>query len=162
MAVRLTFPSKVRRFGREERGTQLVEVAVVLPLLLVLFGTVAEFGRYFYTYATLAKATRSAARYLSTVEDTSAEDARARNLVVYGDADGAGDPLLKGLTTGNVSVTRQGATPTSAGTVTVKINGYVFSPVFDLGALVGSKTVSLKVAVAPATTMRYLRTQPFL
>lgn len=162
MGAHLRLTHRACRFGREERGTQMVELAIVLPVLLVLFATVGEFGRYFYTYTTLAKATRSAARYLSTVKDTSGEDARAKNLVVYGDLDGDGDPLLSGLTTSNVNITRQGATPTSAGTVTVKINGYVFSPIFDLGALVGSRNVSLRVAVSPATTMRYLMTQPFM
>ncbi|MDT5295965.1 MAG: hypothetical protein QOJ76_2845 [Acidobacteriota bacterium] len=161
MRVRLRVQTKVCRFGREERGTQLVELAIVLPLLVVLFASVAEFGRYLYTYTTLAKATRSGARYLATAQDTADEDARTKNLVVYGNFGGTGDPLLDGLTTGNVSVTRQAATPTSGGTVKVKIDGYVFRPLFDLGALTGRKDFSLRVSVAPATTMRYLLTQPF-
>jgi Flp pilus assembly protein TadG len=53
-------------FCRSERGTQLVELALVLPVLLALFAATAEFGRYFYNYATLAKATRAGARYLAT------------------------------------------------------------------------------------------------
>ena len=33
------------RFRRSEAGVQLVEVAIVIPVLLMLFGAVAEFGR---------------------------------------------------------------------------------------------------------------------
>ena len=54
------------RFRRSEAGVQLVEVAIVIPVLLMLFGAVAEFGRYFYEYTTLAKAARVGARYMST------------------------------------------------------------------------------------------------
>ena len=36
------------RFRSDERGVQLVEVALVIPLMLLLFGAVAEFGRYFF------------------------------------------------------------------------------------------------------------------
>ena len=53
-------------FARDERGVQLVEVAIVIPILLMLFAAVAEFGRYFYEYTTLAKAARVGARYLAT------------------------------------------------------------------------------------------------
>jgi hypothetical protein len=45
---------RLRRFTACEAGTQLAELAVVLPVLLVLFGATAEFGRFFYTYNTLS------------------------------------------------------------------------------------------------------------
>ena len=50
----------------DERGTQLVELSLVVPVMILLFGAVAEFGRFFYTYATLAKAARAASRYAIT------------------------------------------------------------------------------------------------
>ena len=49
------------RFRSDERGVQLVEVALVIPVMLLLFGAVAEFGRYFYEYTTAAKAVRNIA-----------------------------------------------------------------------------------------------------
>ena len=58
----------VRRFLRREHGTQLVELAIALPLMLVLLGGIAEFGRLFYTYSTLTNAVRAGARHASKWE----------------------------------------------------------------------------------------------
>jgi Flp pilus assembly protein TadG len=44
----------LNRFRRDEQGIQLLETAIVIPILLVMFAGVAEFGRYFYEYNTLA------------------------------------------------------------------------------------------------------------
>ena len=37
---------KISSFKRDERGVQLVELAIVLPVLVLLFAAAAEFGRY--------------------------------------------------------------------------------------------------------------------
>jgi Flp pilus assembly protein TadG len=47
---------------RSERGQSLVELALVLPLLLLLFGGIVDLGRVFYTYIGLTNATREGAR----------------------------------------------------------------------------------------------------
>lgn len=147
-----TFRRRLRRLLPCEAGTQLAELAIVLPVLLVLFGATAEFGRFFYTYATLAKATRSAARYL-TVSNQST-DAGAQNLVVYGNADGAGSPALPGLAATHVDIVREGPAGFPE-KVTVGISGYKYQPIFDLGKLTGSD-FTLKIDVKPSTTMRYM------
>jgi len=146
------------RFARAEQGTQLVELAVVLPVLLVLFGAVAEFGRFFYTYETLSKATRAGARYLSTEPTTGSSDDAARNLVVYGNTAGTGSPVVDGLGATHVAVTREGGSPALPARVTVRIDGFVYQPFFDLGKMIGAKSVSLNVEVRPSTTMRLLST----
>ena len=79
---------RLRRFKACEAGTQLAELAVVLPVLLLLFATTAEFGRFFYTYNTLAKSTRAGARYLTA--SNKATDGMAKSLVVYGTTYGRG------------------------------------------------------------------------
>src|ERR687886_1177399 len=109
---------KLSRFAREESGVQLVELAIVLPIFLMLFGAAAEYGRYFYEYTTLDKATRAASRYLATAAVNNTEDTRAKNLVVYGNTAGTGTPIVSGLTTANVVITRSGGTPTLPQTVT--------------------------------------------
>src|SRR5262245_53788543 len=95
------------RWPRNESGAQLVELAIVLPIFLLLLVAAAEFGLYFYTYNTLAKATRVGARYLTAKVYTDTEKTKARNLVVCGSFNtcSTGSEIIKGLTTGNVAIT---------------------------------------------------------
>lgn len=150
----------LQRFRRDERGVQLVEAAIVLPIFLVLFAATAEFGRYFYEYTTLAKASRSGARYLSTSEVGTVGDTAAKNIIVFGNPAGTGSPLLPNLATSHVTIIREGGVPLLPERVTVKIVGYQHEPIFDLGALTGISGLSTNVSVQPSVTMRYLLTQP--
>ena len=150
----------LNRFARDERGTQLIELAIVLPIFLFVFGAAAEYGRYFYEYTTLDKAARAGSRYLATAPVNGGEDAKARNIVVYGNAAGTGTPVVKGLTTAHVVITRQGGAASVPQTVQVQIVGYKYRPVFDLGALIKVNSLSLNIDVKPSVTMRYLLTQP--
>ena len=143
---------RLRQFKACEAGTQLAELAVVLPIMLVLFAATAEFGRFFYTYNTLAKSTRAGARYLTA--SNKATDDEAKLLVVNGTVGDGASPILSGLSTGNVQITREGPTGFPQ-TVKVEISGYQYEPIFDLGKLMG-KSFSLNVDVSPSTTMRYI------
>ncbi|MGN6702141.1 MAG: TadE/TadG family type IV pilus assembly protein [Burkholderiaceae bacterium] len=114
-----------------QQGVALIELALILPLLVMLTFLTTEFGRALYQYNTLVKAARDGVRYLS-IQTPSTHVAEAKNLVVYGSpapATGA-TPLLPGLTTDNVSLTWQlaGSDPLM-NTVTVKISNYVFRPI---------------------------------
>lgn len=150
----------LQRFRRDERGIQLVEVAIVVPILLILFGATAEFGRFFYEYTTLTKAVRGATRYLTVNPVGTAADGVAKNMVVFGNPTGTGTPLLPGLSTSNVEIVREGGVPLLPQRVTVKIVDYKHDPIFDLGALTKSVGLSLNIDVKPSVTMRYLLTQP--
>jgi len=152
------------RFRHNEDGIQLVEVAIVIPILLMMFGAVAEFGRYFYEYTTLAKAARVGARYMSTktVKKTQADWVLAtKRLVVYGNTAGTGTPIMPGLAVENIDVKLEGGTyePPSTGvpaTVTVTIINYSHQPIFDLGKLTKISGLSTNVAVKPSVTMHYM------
>ena len=151
------------RFRRDERGVQLVEIAIVIPILLMMFGAVAEFGRYFYEYTTLAKAARVGGRFMAAKPLFSATtnwQLAAKRLVVYGNTTGTGSPVLPGLDVANVDLIFEGGTyEDGAGvpaTVTVKIVNYKHDPVFDLGKLTKVKSLSTNVDVKPSITMRYL------
>ena len=95
MKTRLIKMRGLKGFRRDERGAQLIELAIVLPLFLVMFAATAEFGRFFYEYTTLAKATRAGTRYLITAPSTGKSDTEARNIVVYGNPAGTGTPIVK-------------------------------------------------------------------
>jgi Flp pilus assembly protein TadG len=135
-----------------ERGSQLVELAIIMPLVLVLLGATAEFGRFFYTYSTLLKGTRAASRFLVS-QPVGMSDTAAKNLVVYGNTAGTGAPVASNLTTAHVVIT-----PNKAGakTQTVEIQNYIYQPIFDLGKLARSSTLSLRVNVGAKSTMRQL------
>lgn len=151
---------RVRRLVKNESGVQLVELAIVIPIFVLLFAAVAEFGRYFYEYTTMAKSSRAAVRYLATAAVNNAEDTKAKNIAVYGNPDGTGSPLISGLTTGNIVITRQGGVPVLPQTVRVEISGFQHQPIFDLGAITKIDALSLNIDVKPSVTMRYLLTQP--
>jgi hypothetical protein len=53
-----------RRFG--ERGANLVEAAIIMPLLLLLTFSIVEFGALFYVYLTLQNGVSQATRYAIT------------------------------------------------------------------------------------------------
>ncbi|ANA34079.1 hypothetical protein R82526_01139 [Ralstonia mannitolilytica] len=132
---------------RRQQGVALVELAITLSLLLAITFGITEFGRAIYTYNTLAKAARDAARYLSTQAAGNASAYNtAQNLVVYGTPTvGASQPtLVPGLKTSMVAICdasnascpsniAQGTNP-AINTVTVTISGYTFNPVIDLMA----------------------------
>lgn len=152
----------LNRFHLDERGVQLIETAIVVPILLLLFAGVAEFGRYFYEYTTAAKAARVGARYLAAKAANGPNDwqTNAKNIVVYGNVAGTGSPILTGLSTNNVTITYEGGTPGVPELVKVSITGFKHDPIFDLGALLKNDALSLDVDVKPSVTMKYLLTQP--
>ena len=143
--------------ARSERGSQLVELAMVLPIMLMMLASIAEFGNFFYTYTTLSKATRGGARYLVSKPFSAAEQSKAASLAVYGDANAncLGTPILAGLTCANVSVSTAGGAAGYPDRVSMKVVNYTYQPLFDLGKLT-NKTITLKVPVSPSTTMKYL------
>ena len=101
----------LKRLRRDEQGVQLAELTIALPVFLLLFGATAEFGRYFYEYSTLAKASRVGARYMSTAALRLDQELATKNIIIYGNSAGTGDPILSGLTRENVSITYDGGHP---------------------------------------------------
>ena len=50
---------------RSERGAELVEFALVMPLLLILIGGITDFARLFFSYEIVTNAAREGARLAS-------------------------------------------------------------------------------------------------
>ena len=157
------------RLINDERGSSIVELAIVFPILLILFVGVAELGRLFYTYTTLAKATKMGARFLTTEKDAESTDAdtitavkaRAARLVVCGYEDSCANrpALLPNLTTSNVLVTLPNTTPGFIGPrfVKVEITGYTFQPlVFNVAGATKSTSSTFYFPLEPSTRMRYM------
>jgi hypothetical protein len=155
--------SWMNRFRRDEQGVQLLELAIVLPIMLLLFAGLAEFGRYFYEYSTLAKGARVGARYLAAKSASSTTkdwEGNAKNLVVFGNTAGTGAAILPGLGVDNVDVQYIGGTAGVPERVKVSIVNFPHESLFDIGAFLHNPDLSLNVDVKPSVTMRYLLTTP--
>ena len=154
---------------RREDGGALAELAILVPFLVIMLAAVSELGRFFQQYTTLAKATRTASRYLSNHKLDATELGRARSLVVCGKlaCTGADAPLLPGLTAGNVCIESTGSPKVTSVTVRIpRTNSdctgadaavpYTFSPIFKVDALLNNSSLSLALPLAPSTTMYYM------
>lgn len=112
---------------RRQRGVAAVELALVLPLLLLLSFITTEFGRAVYHYGVLTKSVRQAVRHLSTTAPGEGV-ATARNLVIYGNTQGSGEPVLPGLGLAQVPdpVWQSVGEAPPLAVVTVRVTGYRF------------------------------------
>ena len=88
---------------RQARGLAAVEFVIVAPFMLFLMLAGAELGRAFVQYQTLSYLVRHSARYVSensingttgVVSISTQTITRARNLAVYGNIQGTGQPRL--------------------------------------------------------------------
>lgn len=120
------------RFVRRlQGGVAAVELALVLPVLLLLTFTTTEFGRAIYQYGVLTHSVRQAARFLSTQAPGQGVET-ARKLVIYGNPEGTGAPRLSGLSAAQVpdpTWVYLGAAPPIE-VVTVRVTGYRFQSMF--------------------------------
>lgn len=157
-----------------QRGAAAIEFAFILPLLLLIFTGMIEFGRAMWHYDALAKGARDAARYLSTVPTTDLDSAASlTNLctsvptpaycIVANAASRAG---VAGLTPASditiacaPTACDSALSPADVTTVTVDINypfvigGWI--PVF--GPSPADAPSVITTALAPHVTMRYMR-----
>jgi Flp pilus assembly protein TadG len=119
--------------SRRERGQEIVELALVAPLLVLLLAGGIEFGRALYTYNILAKSVRNTARFLSASQMSltgtipAGYVTKAKTLALYGNLSGTGSKIVPDLAANQISVTASGASPYY---VTVTAN-YPYSPVFS-------------------------------
>jgi Flp pilus assembly protein TadG len=141
----MTAPSSARHY---RRGSALVEFALSFALLFIVFAGVFRFGYIYYVYNNLESAVRSGARYASLRVYDSATSAPSagylaavRNMVIYGDPGGAGEPAAPGLTSEKVfvSVTMDRNVPQK---VTVAVTG------LTIDAVVASITLNGKPKAA--------------
>jgi Flp pilus assembly protein TadG len=167
---------RISRIVRRQDGSSTIELAIVFPILLILFVGTAELGRLFYTYTSLAKATTVGARYLSisrnvktgTATEIALEKTTAKNLVVYGCKDrtvapcSTAPPIVLGLSTANVNICDNFSVPCNpvlpAGTVKyfrVEITNYNYAAgVWNLATMTGRATSTFYFALKPGTEMR--------
>lgn len=128
---------------RSQSGNALIEFAVSLALLAVMFAGIFEIGYSFYTYAALENAVRAGARYaaMQSGADPAHMAKAVRNMVVYGDpaAPDHAKPLVSGLTTDHVDFID------APGARTVALRDFQLDAVFLKFRLDGRPTVTFPV-----------------
>lgn len=70
MAIPLIPTQRLRRFVRADEGAALVEFAIVLPMMLLVFAVIIEGSRVMLSYQATISGVRDATRYLSRVVPT--------------------------------------------------------------------------------------------
>lgn len=117
---------RITNFKQEEKGSTLVEYAIGASVFLMAVFAVLEFGRALWAHNALTDAARQGARYAVLHTSAGAEDTNIKNLVVYGKTTGGTKPIVPGLSTANVQITRSADFSVNSGTATVKITNYNF------------------------------------
>ena len=144
-------------------GGAIIEFALILTLLVSIVAGIVEFGRTFWYYDALSKATRNAARGLA-VSNPATIATSAVGAAKTAVSNAAASARVPSFSVANVSVTCLDASMNTAtctnGTapagVRVAITGYSVFLGSTIPFLVGANT-TYSVNLAPATTMRYTR-----
>jgi Flp pilus assembly protein TadG len=96
---------------RDERGSAILEMSIILPVIFALMAGGVDFSMAFSTHATIGKSARAAGRYLASLPSASAcsswAETNAQNIAVYGKiapVSGVDNPLIGGWTPGQVSI----------------------------------------------------------
>lgn len=162
--------TKLTKWGRSERGAAAVEFALVLPILLLVVAGAVEYGRAFWYYDGLSKATRDAARYLTMVacysgEEESVCNARLVNMVGFAETmvtTAATEAGISDFNAANVEVRCDGSPCSSA--AAVRGSTHVTVAIVDYGIRLGEwmplgylgEAVGYNLGIQPYTTMRYM------
>ena len=141
---------KKRSFTRNERGQSLVELAVSLPvMILILLGTI-DFGMAIFSYAILRDAAQEGALYGSINPTNKVEiENRARNISPRGDDAVFSSPVnLRNTTLVSVNIKAlgafcQGITGGASNSVKVSVS-YRYPMLMPFaGQIIGSDTIML-------------------
>jgi Flp pilus assembly protein TadG len=159
-------PALIRCFpagARTQRGVAAIELGIGMVLILLITAGIVEFGRAFWYYNALDKATRDAARYLSAVPAVEMKISASADAAIIT----AKDMVVAAVNSANVSpaITRANvvitcdascgnpdATPVS---VTVSITGFSIL-IGELFPFVSGSTDYGDIGLSPHTTMPYM------
>jgi Flp pilus assembly protein TadG len=127
------------RAMRSERGAALVELALVVPFLMMIMCATIDFGLAVYTLNNLTAAVREGARYAaSKAPPLAANDPLVRDRVyqyIVG--------MNNAQTPAQVQATISNTAADANGILTVRISGYLYKPLTPLANLMGLATIPM-------------------
>lgn len=155
-----------RRRPTSQHGGAAVEFALILALLISILAGIFEFGRAFWYYDALTKATRDGARLMSVTDKATLNTAVTGGIALTKTqvVNAVTDAGVPDFTTANVEVTCLDATfadascanGTAPGGVRVQIVGYSMTIGQFIPFLLGGSS-SYTASLSPHTTMRYMQ-----
>jgi Flp pilus assembly protein TadG len=149
--VELRFPKVLRRLLFDREGTQLLELALVLPFLAVMVVGILDFGQVYNLKQKLNNAAREAGRFAV------GENSGANNLTTS-DVTAVRDVVSSYLTSAGVTQCAIAAAPTVSGTIytftsnSAGCTGNKFSLVIDRGFIM---TIGTTKVVGTHVTVTY-------
>ncbi len=136
-------------FRPRSRGQALVELALILPVMLVLFASALDLGRLFYSQITIANAAKEgaleASRHPTSFDNTKPCDATTNRVIclVINEAKGS----FYSITPADVSLTCSPSpcpsVPVVGNTVTVKVTGKFTLITPLLASFLGGQTINI-------------------
>jgi Flp pilus assembly protein TadG len=143
--------NRLLRRGRTERGAELIELALVLPIMLLMFAAIVDFGLMFQRFLVVSNAAREGAR-IAVLPGYTASDVtnRVTDYIRQGTGDSAASPTVT-LTT--VSIDPPGPTPPfPAAKVKVTLT-HTYLLMGPVSGLLGGPSWS-SITLAASSTMR--------
>jgi Flp pilus assembly protein TadG len=136
---------------KNERGSALIEVALTLPLLLLVAAGIFEFGRAYQTQQVLTNAVREGARVAVLPNQPSgAAETRVSTYLTAGQLPNVGDATIS-VTPTTISIGGT-TTPGSRVTVSYPFSFMVLQPVARL--VVGSSNLGSALTMSASAEMR--------
>jgi Flp pilus assembly protein TadG len=125
---------RIVRLVRDESGVVAVEFGLVLPFLMLIVFGIIDFSRAYYTLNDLTTSVREGARFAAVIEDPMSRERDIQDVVIN-----------MARTFGGETVTREQVRVEVAGgavgqMVTVRIQGYEFTPITPIFALFGVRS----------------------
>ncbi len=143
---------RLRRRGRGERGAELIELALVLPILLLAFAGIVDFALLMQRYLVISNAAREGARIavLPGYTQTDVQN-RVTAYVRQGTGDSTLSPVASLVT---VTITPTAPTPPfPAAQVTVSLT-HSYLVIGPVSALFGSGGSWTTITLVTRSTMR--------
>jgi Flp pilus assembly protein TadG len=137
---------------RQERGAALLEMALTLPLLLLVCVGILEFGRAYQTWQVMTNAAREGARIavLPGITNTDVTN-RVQTYLTNGQLPNAASATVNIDRTQTISIGATGTAPAAQVTVNYPFDFIVLDPIARLATGQGSATPSTLNMVASAT-----------
>jgi len=142
----------LNRVSRHQGGNAVVEFALILPFLLLLFSGLTEIGRAYFQANAIEKGLRAAALYASRAPTplSAADQLITENIARTGTVDGSGVSLVSGWDKPGASVTITSTGYNLDGTIipVIKVDAAVpLDPLVpELLSLVGLQTFTINLS----------------